>query len=405
MTKAPKILFLGHDASRTGAPIVLLHLLRWLKANSNISFEILLKSGGPLEGDFAALAPTKVLGLVRHEHWARRICDRVGRKIPASFTLSFKALQFARDRGFDLIYANTVVVAEEVEALAKLGVPIVWHIHELPFGIQSHGGGRPFLNARWLARTYIPCSAGVQHALRETYFIPAQKMKLVHEFVLPVDQPAQIVANTREVIRKELGLPANAFVIGMCGGVIWRKGPDLFINMAKHLATEFPGKMVHLLWIGGWENALMQSQIEHDVQMAGLTDRIQFVGAKSNSMAYLAALDVFALVSREDPFPLAMLEAASLGLPVVCFDRSGGGPEFAGDDAGIVVEYGDTLAMAKALAWLCDEPVLRKQLGTVARQKVVGQYTMEIQAPKILRIIEEAMEKSPSLATAAEVVA
>jgi glycosyltransferase involved in cell wall biosynthesis len=372
--------------------MVLRHLLCWLKADGRFSLEVLLKSGGPLESDFATLAPTTVLRLARHEHWARRICNRLERKIPAGFTLSFKALQFARDRGFDLIYANTVVVSEEVEALAKLGLPIVWHIHELPFGIQSHGGGRPFLNARWFARTFIPCSVRVQQALGETYSIPAKKMKLVHEFVVPADDPAVVVARHREAIRKELGMPSNAFVIGMCGGVIWRKGPDLFVNLARHLVTEFPGKIIRLLWIGGWENARMQSQIEHDLRMADLADRVRFVGAKANSLAYLAALDVFALVSREDPFPLTMLEAAALGLPVVCFDRTGGGPEFVGDDAGIVVGYGDTLAMARALGELSGQPARREQLGAAARLKVMQRFTVDIQAPKILRVIEEALE-------------
>jgi hypothetical protein len=56
-----RLLFVGHDASRTGAPILLLHLLGWLKANSDVSFRILLGDGGPLEGDYRALAPTWVL--------------------------------------------------------------------------------------------------------------------------------------------------------------------------------------------------------------------------------------------------------------------------------------------------------------------------------------------------------
>ncbi len=376
--------------------MVLLHLLRWLKANGNVTFEVLLKSGGPLVADFAALAPTRVLQLARHEHWVRRACNRLGRRTPATFTLPAKALQFARNQGFDLIYANTVVVAEEVEALAKLGAPVVWHIHELPFGIESYGGGRPFLSARWFARSFIACSTDVQHALWEKYSIPSKKINLVHEFIPAPDAAADAVARDRERVRKELGFPGNAFVVGMCGGVIWRKGPDLFINMAQQLIDEYPDRIIRLLWIGGWENGLMQSQVEYDLRMAGLAERVRFVGAKPDSRAYLAALDALALVSREDPFPLAMLEAASLGLPVVCFDRTGGGPEFVGDDAGAIVNYGDTLAMAKALGQLCEQPARRQTLGAAARAKVLQRFTVATQAPKILRVIEAALEPEMS---------
>ena len=54
----PSILFVSHDASRTGAPIALLTFLRWLRANTDYRFEVLLGCGGPLEPAFEALAPT-----------------------------------------------------------------------------------------------------------------------------------------------------------------------------------------------------------------------------------------------------------------------------------------------------------------------------------------------------------
>ena len=61
MKDCKKVLFIGHDASRTGAPLLLLHLMRWLKRNGAIQFEMLLLQGGPLEADYAALAPLTVL--------------------------------------------------------------------------------------------------------------------------------------------------------------------------------------------------------------------------------------------------------------------------------------------------------------------------------------------------------
>ena len=127
-----RVLFVGHEASRTGAPILLLHLLRWLKQNSGMQFEILLREGGALEGDFAALAPTTVLKVSPVEEVLCKVCKRLGWKMPARFTLAGKAVNYARGRKIDLVYANTVVVAEEAEALASLALPLVWHIHEMP---------------------------------------------------------------------------------------------------------------------------------------------------------------------------------------------------------------------------------------------------------------------------------
>jgi hypothetical protein len=50
-----KILFVGHRADRTGAPILLLHLLRWLRENTELCFELLLLKGGDLEPEFRKL--------------------------------------------------------------------------------------------------------------------------------------------------------------------------------------------------------------------------------------------------------------------------------------------------------------------------------------------------------------
>ena len=52
-----KVLFISHDATRTGAPTVFLHFLKWVKANTDISFRILLGNGGDLESEFKAVAP------------------------------------------------------------------------------------------------------------------------------------------------------------------------------------------------------------------------------------------------------------------------------------------------------------------------------------------------------------
>ena len=77
-----------------------------------------------------------------------------------------------------------------------------------------------------------------------------------------------------------------------------------------------------------------------------MTDAVHFVGELENPHPLLNACDLFCLPSREDPFPLVMLEAGALGKPMVCFDGAGGAKEFAARGAGIVVPYLDVPAMA-----------------------------------------------------------
>jgi glycosyltransferase involved in cell wall biosynthesis len=103
---------------------------------------------------------------------------------------------------------------------------------------------------------------------------------------------------------------------------------------------------------------------------------------------------VFALVSREDPFPLVMLEAAFAGKPVVCFEGAGGAPEFVEPDAGFVVPYLDVGAMADRVAQLLRSEDLRLQLGQRGHDKVRRQHDVEIAGPQILGVIERFRERA-----------
>ena len=81
---------------------------------------------------------------------------------------------------------------------------------------------------------------------------------------------------------------------------------------------------VYFLWVGGDMTNLHSAQILHDAAKLRLGDYFKVLGTVPNPLDFFAAFDVFVLLSREDPFPLVCLEAASLGKPFVCFDNAGG---------------------------------------------------------------------------------
>jgi glycosyltransferase involved in cell wall biosynthesis len=112
------------------------------------------------------------------------------------------------------------------------------------------------------------------------------------------------------------------------------------------------------------------------------------VPAVDDPSAFFASFDVFALTSREDPFSVAMLEAADHRLPVVCFADAGGAPELVEADAGIVVPYLDIPAMAAACLDLLGDDALRQRFGDNARMKVRTHYTLEVLGPKFLDLLE-----------------
>ena len=164
--------------------------------------------------------------------------------------------------------------------------------------------------------------------------------------------------------------------------VSWRKGPDLFLQVASVLQKRRPDLAPHFVWIGGNSRDEDWARFRGDVAAAGLSGRVHLVPAVARPLEWMRALDIFVLTAREDAFPLACLEAASVGVPIVCFD-SGGMIEFLTADRGVVVPFPDVEGFAEALGQLLDDPRRRRLLGEAARAEVCDSYDVSVGAPRI----------------------
>src|SRR5690606_23667406 len=103
-------------------------------------------------------------------------------------------------------------------------------------------------------------------------------------------------------------------------------------------------------------------------------------------MPWFAMADVFALTSREDPYPLVCLENATLGTPIVTY-RNGGMPELleaAGPEAALgIIDYLDVGAMATRIIELLTSEDLSKKAGTQLRDRVMAVHDVDVAAPKL----------------------
>ncbi|MEO6874065.1 MAG: glycosyltransferase family 4 protein [Opitutaceae bacterium] len=387
----PRVLFIGHEASRTGAPFVLLHFLSWLRQNSKIEFEILLRQGGELMGEFEKLAPTRVQhrGLIANE--PVRFLPRLRRKYGLNPPIA-RQLQrlYPRDR-FPLIYSNTVANGEFVSLFSQLGHRTLCHAHEMRFNIEKVGG-KPAIEAARVTNGFIAVSAAVSRDLQESLHVPADKITIIHPFGQPSDLTRETQAVARKQIRRELDLNDTDIVVGMCGGALWLKGCDVFLLLAKTVAQLRPARRHIFLWIGVEPTSEEYRRMAHDRSHLGLETTVRLIPRVSNPHQYLSALDVFTLTSREDSFSLVSLEAATLGVPVVCFAGSGGAPELIGLEGGRVVPYLDIDAMAKAILALSDDDNQRGRIGEILRARAQA-FTLETQGPKLLAALERSLRE------------
>lgn len=377
-----KILFLGTDASRTGAPVVLMNLLRWMKKNTPHELEVFLERGGPLLSEFEELCRTTCRQtLVSRRSAFQRVVNRLG------FTYQRPAPRVRplyESAGIKVVYANTVLHGDLLAELAGWRVPIVCHVHELESMIQKYGADNFAAVKRFTSR-FIAVSEQVRENLVRTHGVDKDKIDVVHAFV-PVRDISARAAGAAD-LRASLGIDKEALVVGGSGFTNWRKGKDLFVQLAM-LVRQKEKRPVHFLWVGGREAGEEAYQVRYDIEHAGLQDRVHVVPETDNPACFFTLFDVFAMVSREDPFPLVNLEAASLAKPIVCFEGAGGTPELVEEDAGFSVPYLDVAAMADKVLRLAQDESLRRQLGQRAAEKVRERHDVDVAAPAILRIVQ-----------------
>jgi len=380
--RPPEVLFVGHEATRTGAPLMFLYFLRWLREHTDLAFEIVLLEGGPIADDFAQVAPTVVLSDLRRHPLSKALTaahlDRVAALVRSA--LARRVLRHLRH--VRLVYCNSVASLRMVHLLGSPPPFVVAHVHELMGALEMPNSEPDRDRLRELPQEVVVASDLVGDYLVDRHGIDRDHLARHYEFI-EVDAFLAAVPETTGDLRAELGIPADAAVIGAMGVAEARKGPDLFLTLASAFRRRDLGRPVHFVWVGARPDTEETRWIEHDVDKAGLGDIVHVVAPQAVPAPWFQLFDVFALTSREDPFPLVCLESSLLGTPIVCFDNTGMA-EFAGPgECGFVVPYRDTEAMADQIEALLQDDALREEVGRRAAERVRARHDVLVAAPAL----------------------
>ncbi len=379
-----KILFVSHYAGRSGAPSVLLQVQQWLKEHTGIAFETVMLAGGGLLNDFRNIGKTTLCVPDKLDRYMKRAFVLCGLRADEYSSCYARFARRMIEADIGLVYANTIANGTMLAALSRLRCPVICHVHEPESLIRSYGPQNMTLIKQHTTQ-YIAVSEKTKKNLVKTHGIPPDKI----EVVCP-DINIKFLEGICDKVQLPPGIPKGAFIV--CGsgqGPNWVKGKDLFIQLAYGIARDYPDMPIHFLWIGGGNEGIDDYLINHDIASAGLSGRVHIVPDVSNPLDYFNRCDVFVLVSREESFGLASLEAAALGKPVICFEGASAVPEFVEQDAGYIIPYLDLSAMAESIIRLALQPELKKRLGARAAEKVRQRYDSAAAGPAILRVIKQ----------------
>lgn len=372
---ADRVVAATHELTRTGAPLSLLHVLRWLRSHTDLELEVVAgrlgDDGGQLRSDFESLVPTRL---------APELFD------PTTSAPSLPAAP--------VLYLNSILAAGALSHLPSPRPYVIARVPELSMSFRR-SLDEPVL-ARLLAEAdrFVAVSGSVRRLLVERYGVAEDAIAVVPG---SIDLSGYAPAGEADTaaLRRSLGLPDDALVVGAAGTTDWRKGPDLFVRLAKALQERLPDRPVHFVWIGGEPGGPAFWRVERRLVPASLSERVHFLGSRPDPYSYYALMDVFALTSREDPFPRVCMEVGAVGVPIVTFDN-GGAAELVAKGCGYVVPYLDVDAMADHVAELLVDRSLHDRLGAVGAEVVRRDHTVDVGGPATLAEIERGLTAGPS---------
>ncbi len=210
----------------------------------------------------------------------------------------------------------------------------------------------------------------------------------VHAVLNAIDLPRWDYRLEGTGVRKELGIPAGAPVIACAARLFRSKGQAETVRSVAALRSEFPD--IRLLIIGADDRqAMKESFTEELTKLAadlGASENVIFTGLRSDMPNVMAASDVFALPSDEEPFGLVFTEAMAMKKPVLALSNGGTLEIVEHGKSGLLSAPGDVEGLAANLRTLLRDSAIRTRMGEYGRRQVEARFTAERLATDVAQV-------------------
>ncbi len=351
-----RILFVSHELSLTGAPVALLGMIRAFRRRGWQPV-VICREDGPLGQDAADEGIPVIV-------------------IPGLFQTDFTA----RVRPlFRAVVVNTIESAPAVRQIDGTDTPVIWWIHESQ---AVYGRKNAMLMPRSVSDNVHVCCVGEYARKLLLTRAPRYKAELLLYHSQDLAAHPESTSSPRE---KGMGSGDVYLSIGTIGE---RKGQDVLLD-AIELLPEKVLSGTRFAFAGKTEDPALGQRILSKSRKD--PDRIICLGErKREEMAGIYG-DCRWLVcsSRDDPMPMVIAEAMSLGIPCICSSGTGSAPIIRDQDAGMVYDGDDPGELAKKIAESFEISEERYgELSANARQAYESIFSEEAFEKRIDRIIE-----------------
>lgn len=340
-----EIICVGHDAAFNGAQILLLNIIKNFVIVNKVKVHLFLAEGGVLIEEYKKyVSSINILNI-----------DNIDMAIGKLY-----------NAGVRYALVNSSASGNITKILAKHGINTTVLIHELPWAIKNYHIEEAAKNSAMYANRLIFPADFVKEKFNFLNYIITTHEQLIQPqglYMKNVYQNDPLYAY--QEMRSQLNLNQNDKIVLGCGYGDYRKGVDLFCSVAN----SFIQTNVKFLWLGNITGDMQKfiSESTNVIQLPASNDR-DFISK------VIASSDIFFISSREDPFPSVVMEALSVGKPVVGFSGCGGFTELIDDQLGILCDINDLDSVTEAINKLLSDKDDYLRISNMAREIIESKF-------------------------------
>ena len=390
-----RILYVHHGKGIGGAPLSLLYLIRKLDRERFAPTVLCLHESEAAElfrGDGIEMIVDERMHDFSHTNvlwypwwqWPKTVLRLA--QFPGTY---IRARRFLASRRFDLVHLNTSPLTAFGLAARREGIPVVWHIRE---PLQR---GYLGLRRAVIRRIIDRCADVVIPICRydADQLLPSSRITVVYNFIDFAQWNDSIDGGA---VRKEFGIPDDAPVALMLGGMNPIKGTAVFVEAALRVLNDRPDAM--FLIAGPMVEANFRNRIsgrtvyQKRVLLSipeQLQNKLRFLGVRNDIPALLAATDVLCFPSTVPHFARPIIEASAMRVPVIASDLGGPQELVRHEETGLLIPAEDAGELARALVRLFEDPPYRERMGKAGRELAHKKFDADVNTRRIIELYEK----------------
>ncbi|WP_315072957.1 glycosyltransferase [uncultured Clostridium sp.] len=308
------ILFISHELTRTGAPVVLKDMVRVALDRGDFPV-VLCPVDGPLKNEFLEMGVIVIIdeSLIT-EHW---MFDHLA-------------------RNFDLVVVNTLACSKAINLLSNSLPSVLWWVHEGSYAIDS-------------LRNYIPNKVG-----KNIKVVCAGKYALEHFNKLNLNCKADVLnfgVSDKKIVEFQKAKNDKVRFL-LVGTYEKRKGQDILVKAINLLEKKYMEKS-EFIFIG---NALEKDIYNEVKKLADQNENVKVYETLARNEVYNIYQESTCVISpsRDDPTPIVMIEAMMMSKICICSDNTGASRYIQNGKSGFVFRNKDVKDLAEKISYVIE---------------------------------------------------